>query len=53
VAELTKFDLEFLYQNIGWPLARKYGDAYEAFKKSIRYATSLSLCLCASATRST
>ncbi|KAJ6900103.1 hypothetical protein NC652_026291 [Populus alba x Populus x berolinensis] len=32
VAETLGIDLEELYVNIGWPLYRKYGHAFEAFK---------------------
>ncbi|CAH8356386.1 unnamed protein product [Eruca vesicaria subsp. sativa] len=32
VAETLSLDLEDLYVNIGWPLYRKYGHAFEAFK---------------------
>ncbi|KAI4385643.1 hypothetical protein MLD38_003639 [Melastoma candidum] len=32
VAETVGVDLEHLYANIGWPLYRKYGHAFEAFK---------------------
>ena len=32
VAETLEVDLEPLYQRIGWPLYRKYGHAFEAFK---------------------
>ncbi|GAV88084.1 S1 domain-containing protein/EIF_2_alpha domain-containing protein [Cephalotus follicularis] len=32
VAETLGIDLEELYINIGWPLYRKYGHAFEAFK---------------------
>jgi translation initiation factor 2 subunit 1 len=35
VAEKTKTPLETLYQNVGWPLNRKYGHSYDAFKISI------------------
>lgn len=34
-AEKYNFSLEKLYQTIGWPLLRKYGHAYDAFKLSI------------------
>lgn len=34
-AETLDTDLEPLYQSVGWPLARKYGHAYDAFAKSI------------------
>ncbi|VAI06635.1 unnamed protein product [Triticum turgidum subsp. durum] len=32
VAETLEIDLEPIYQRIGWPLYRKYGHAFEAFK---------------------
>ncbi|VAH89957.1 unnamed protein product [Triticum turgidum subsp. durum] len=32
VAETLEIDLERIYQRIGWPLYRKYGHAFEAFK---------------------
>ncbi|KAF7131551.1 eukaryotic translation initiation factor 2 subunit alpha homolog [Rhododendron vialii] len=32
VAETMKLDLEDLYIHVGWPLYRKYGHAFEAFK---------------------
>ncbi|PSS32514.1 Eukaryotic translation initiation factor 2 subunit alpha like [Actinidia chinensis var. chinensis] len=32
VAETLKLDLEDLYVHVGWPLYRKYGHAFEAFK---------------------
>lgn len=35
VAEKHKVSLELLYETIGWPLSRKYGHAYEAFKIAI------------------
>ena len=35
VAERAKIPLEELYQTIGWPLYRKYGHAYDAFKIAI------------------
>ncbi|KAJ5155039.1 uncharacterized protein N7500_010478 [Penicillium coprophilum] len=35
VAEATQTPLETLYENIGWPLNRKYGHAHDAFKISI------------------
>ncbi|CCH45153.1 Eukaryotic translation initiation factor 2 subunit alpha [Wickerhamomyces ciferrii] len=34
-AEKFGIPLESLYQTIGWPLSRKYGHAYDAFKISI------------------
>lgn len=37
VAEHTKTPLETLYQQIGWPLNRKYGHSHDAFKLSITY----------------
>jgi len=35
VAERRKFYLEDLYERIGWPLYKKYGHAYDAFKLAI------------------
>ncbi len=35
VAEKTKTPIESLYQDIGWPLNKKYGHANDAFKISI------------------
>jgi translation initiation factor 2 subunit 1 len=35
VAEKTKTPIESLYQDIGWPLNKKYGHANDAFKLSI------------------
>lgn len=35
VAERRKFYLEDLYEKIGWPLYRKYGHAFDAFKLAI------------------
>jgi len=35
VAEVTHSQLEDLYKQIGWPLYRKYGHAYDAFKIAI------------------
>jgi translation initiation factor 2 subunit 1 len=35
VAERRKYHLEDLYERIGWPLYKKYGHAYDAFKLSI------------------
>lgn len=32
VAETTGNDVEDLYRNIGWPLYKMYGHAFEAFK---------------------
>ena len=37
VAERTNVPLEELYTLIGWPLYRKYGHAYDAFKIAISY----------------
>jgi translation initiation factor 2 subunit 1 len=45
VAEKTKTPIEMLYQDIGWPLNKKYGHANDAFKIAITYVTPLS-CLC-------
>jgi translation initiation factor 2 subunit 1 len=35
VAEKTKTPIEELYQSIAWPLNRKFGHSYDAFKLSI------------------
>jgi len=35
VAETCSRDLETLYANFGWPLYKKYGHAYEAFKRCV------------------
>ena len=35
VAEKTRTPMEQLYQDIGWPLNKKYGHAVDAFKLSI------------------
>lgn len=35
VAEKTVTPIEQLYETIGWPLNKKYGDALDAFKLSI------------------
>jgi len=35
VAEKQGINLEVLYQNMGWPLYRKFGHAYDAFKLAI------------------
>ena len=35
VAEKTRTPMETLYQDIGWPLNKKYGHAVDAFKLSI------------------
>ena len=37
VAETKKLRLETLYQKIGWPLYKKYGHAYDAFKVALKY----------------
>jgi len=36
VAETRKVGLESLYRQIGWPLYKKYGHAYDAFKMALR-----------------
>lgn len=43
VAEKTRTPMETLYQDIGWPLNKKYGHAVDAFKLSITYASPLLL----------
>lgn len=35
VAERRKYYLEDLYEKVGWPLYKKYGHAYDAFKLAI------------------
>lgn len=45
VAEKTKTPMETLYQDIGWPLNKKYGHAVDAFKLSITYVGLLFLIL--------
>ncbi len=35
IAEQMHTPLESLYQSVGWPLYRKYGHAYDAFKLAI------------------
>jgi len=37
VAELENISLEELYTKVGWPLARKYGHIYDAFRLAIVY----------------
>ena len=41
VAEKTRTPMETLYQDIGWPLNKKYGHAVDAFKLSITYTPPL------------
>lgn len=41
VAEKIDMDLEQLYERVGWPLYRKYGHAFDAFKLAIKCAPSL------------
>jgi len=41
VAEKAKVPLEELYTAIGWPLYKKYGHAYDAFKIAITYSPCL------------
>lgn len=40
VAETTGNDVHDLYQNIGWPLYKMYGHAFEAFKVRLDVAHS-------------
>lgn len=35
VAEKTQTPIESLYQDIGWPLNKKYGHSHDAFKIAI------------------
>jgi len=41
VAETTHQELEQLYQKVGWPLYKKFGHAYEAFKMALTDASVL------------
>jgi translation initiation factor 2 subunit 1 len=41
VAEKTQVPIETLYEQIGWPLMKKYGHAVDAFKYSITYVLSV------------
>ena len=45
VAEATQTPLETLYQQIAWPLNRKYGHSHDAFKISITYVLQFSMTL--------
>ena len=36
VAEQHGMKLETLYQNVGWPLYKKYGHAYDAFRLALK-----------------
>lgn len=37
IAGVKNLDLQSLYRSIGWPLYKKYGHAYDAFKLALRY----------------
>ena len=37
VAEKQGLVLEKFYEQVGWPLYRKYGHAYDAFKLAVQY----------------
>lgn len=41
VAEKHDLELKGLYEQIGWPLYKKFGHAYDAFKVAIRYTRRL------------
>lgn len=43
VAETTHQELEQLYQKVGWPLYKKFGHAYEAFKMALTDASVLDI----------
>ncbi|CAI9762270.1 unnamed protein product [Fraxinus pennsylvanica] len=45
VAETMNIDLEDLYVHVGWPLYRKYGHAFEAFKLIVNDPDSVLDCL--------
>lgn len=44
VADLSDCTLLSLYERLGWPLYRRYGHAYDAFKLALTYVY-LSICL--------
>ena len=37
VAERKNLKLQEFYEQVGWPLYKKYGHAYEAFKLALKY----------------
>ena len=37
VADMEGKSLEALYQTVGWPLYKKYGHAYDAFKLALKW----------------
>jgi translation initiation factor 2 alpha subunit (eIF-2alpha) len=39
VAEIHHKRLEDLYKQFGWPLYKKFGHAYDAFKLAVQYIT--------------
>ncbi len=45
VAEKTKTPIENLYQDIAWPLNKRYGHAVDAFKLSITHVHLTVQCL--------
>jgi translation initiation factor 2 alpha subunit (eIF-2alpha) len=45
VADKLDTPLETLYQQFGWPLYKKYGHAYEAFKLAIQYVSDFIICI--------
>lgn len=44
VAETLHRNLEDLYIQVGWPLYKKFGHAYDAFKLAITYSTHTHSC---------
>ncbi|KAH7818901.1 Translation initiation factor 2 subunit 1 [Monocercomonoides exilis] len=36
ISQAQSIDIDLLYRNIAWPLAKKYGHAYDAFKVALR-----------------
>jgi translation initiation factor 2 subunit 1 len=43
IADLLHLNLEELYQQVGWPLYKKYGHAAEAFKLALSYSVSITV----------
>ena len=43
IAEKLDIELEGLYKDVGWPLYKKYGHAYDAFRIAVTYFSHLIL----------
>ena len=50
VAEVCHQNMEELYRNVGWPLYRKYGHAYDGFKVTLDHRSQSLTCVCVCAT---